>query len=213
MSVRRFVPANNVEIKDALKNCEAFARRAKDNNYTALIFPLAVFCSGQNRKKLSHLKNCALEHGITLEAGGWDLSSLVPRRYFFFNRDSFRMEEGRRKKDHHFCPTSLDAIRIMGLEGVKLFQAAAGIEVFHLWPDKEAETAWCSCPTCRAFTYQEQIRIAVNAAADILAGINPSASITYFEKSNEVCKLSLRKNIVRLESLCVEDAGKEKEIP
>jgi hypothetical protein len=114
------------------------------------------------------------------------------------------MEEGRRKKDHHFCPTSLDAIQIIGKEGKRLFEAAAGIEVFHLWSDKGAETAWCSCPTCRAFTVQEQNRIGLNIAADVLAIINPNASITYFENSSETCKISLRKNIIRLENLCIE---------
>ena len=114
------------------------------------------------------------------------------------------MEEGKRKKDRHFCPTSLNAIKIIGKEGTKIFQAAAGIEVFHLWPDKDAETIWCSCPTCRAFTIQEQIRISVNAAADILTAINPGASITYFEKSNEACTIPLRKNIIGIENLTLE---------
>jgi len=199
--------ANNAEVSDALKNCSAFVDKAAQGRYEALVFPLAVFTSGQNRKKLNQIKELALERKITLEAGGWDLSCMVPRKYFFFHKDSFRMVEGKRKKDHHFCPTSLNAIKIMGTEGTKLFEAAAGIEVFHLWPDKEAETAWCFCPTCRAFTVQEQGRIAVNAAADVLAAVNPNASITYIEKSGEACKIVLRKNI---EKLCFESFDTDK---
>ena len=106
--------------------------------------------------------------------------------------------------DHHFCPTSLGAIKIIGKEGRKLLQAAEGIEVFHLWPDKGAETAWCSCPTCRAFTFQEQNRIAVNASADVLATINPNASIFYFEKTGGSGKILLRKNVYKLENLPAE---------
>jgi len=203
-SLRLFIPAGNADIQYALKNCKALAAWAGRNQYNALIFPLTVFGSGKNKRELNQLKQFALESGIALEAGGWDLSSMVPRRYFFFHKDAFRMEEGKRKKDHHFCPTSLNAIKIIGKEGAKIFLAAAGIEVFHLWPDKEAETIWCSCPTCRAFTFQEQIRIGVNAAADILTAINPNAAITYFEKSNEVCKIPLRKNIIGLENFTFE---------
>ena len=212
---RRFVPASSVDVKEALKNCEAFATWAKRNNYKALVFPLAAFDSRKTLGKLKQLKQLTLEYGITLEAGGWDLSSLVPRRYFFLHKESFRMEGGRRKKDHHFCPTSLETIKIIGKEGAKIFKTAAGIEIFHLWPDKGAESLWCSCPTCRAFSFQEQARIAVNAAADVLATINPSASITCFEKSFEksleACKISLRKNIIKLDSLCIENLDKVRE--
>jgi hypothetical protein len=111
------------------------------------------------------------------------------------------MEEGRRKKNHHFCPTNPGALRLIKKEGTKLFRAAEGIKLFHLWPDKEAETAWCSCPTCRAFTYQEQNRISANAAADILSTINPEAVITFFEESGEGVSIPLRKNIFRLNKL------------
>jgi hypothetical protein len=195
---RRFVPAENREIRAALNKSEAFTAWTARRRYDAFVFPLAVFDSGKNRRKLMQLKQSALEYDIALEAGGRDLSSLVPRRYFFFHRDFFRMEEGKRNKDHHFCPTSPGAVKIIGKEGSKLLQAAeAG--VFHLWPDEGAETAWCSCPACRAFTSQEQYRMGVNAAADVLATLNPSASITLLEKPGESGKIPLRKNIFRIE--------------
>ena len=197
----RLVLASNTEVKDALKNLAAFVTKAEQGSYKAVIFPLAAFSSGQTRKKLAKLKQLVMERKISLEAGGWDLSSMVPRKHFFFHKDSFRMVEGKRVKDHHFCPTSLNAIKIIKTEGKKILEAAAGIEVFHLWPDKGAETAWCSCPTCRAFTVQEQGRIAVNVAADVLLAINPNASVTYFEKPNESCNIALRKNIEILKEL------------
>jgi len=201
MSDRRLVLVNITEVKRAIENNEAFARSVVQSQCGAVVLPLEAFVSGQIRKKINPLKQILQEHKIALEAGGWELSNMVPRRYFFFNKDSFRMEGGKRIKDHNFCPTSLDAIRIIGQEGKKLFEAAAGIEVFHLWPDKDAETAWCSCPTCRAFTFEEQCRIAINAAADVLATINPGASVTYYEKPTETCNINLRKNIIILLSL------------
>ena len=198
---RRFVPAGKKMIKRALRKSEAFAAWAARQRYDALIFPLAAFACGSTGRKLKELKKFAGEYGIALEAGGWDLSSLVPRGFFFFHRDFFRMEEGRREKAHHFCPTNPGTIRLIGKKGGKLFRAAREVRVFHLWPDKGAEAAWCSCPSCRAFTPAEQNRIAVNAAADVLAALNPNASMTYFEKSGEWGSIPLRKNLFRVEKL------------
>ena len=198
---RRFIPAGEGEIKRILKKSETFAAWAARRRYDALIFPLKTFSSGAMGRKLKQLKQHAGEYGIALEAGGRDLSSLVPRGYFFFHRDFFRMEEGRREKAHHFCPTNPGVVRIIGIEGKKLFLAAGDTKVFHLWPDRGAETTWCSCPTCRAFTPPEQNRIGVNAAADVLAALNPGAVITFYEKSGEGGNIPLRKNLLRFEDL------------
>ena len=208
-SWRRFVPAGRETVKKILKKSEAFAAWAARRRYDALILPLASFVSGgSTERKLEELGNFAKEYGIALEAGGRDLSSLVPRKYFFFHSDFFRMEGGKRVKAHHFCPTSPGAIRLIGAEGGKLFRAAGEIRSFHLWPDKGAETTWCSCPTCRAFTPTEQNRIGVNTAADVLAALNPGAFITYFEKAGETANIPLRRNLVRIEKL-----PDEKEFP
>ena len=202
-SLKRFVPAGKVTIKTILKNSEAFAAWAGKNNFQAIIIPLAVFALSKNKKKLGHLKKCLSEDGIILEAGGRELSSLVPRRHFLFHRDYFRMDEGIRKKDSHFCATNPAAISIIGKEGEKLFRAADEINVFHLWPQ---ETAWCSCPSCRAFTRDEQYRIGINAAADVLAKVNPGAIIVFYENENPEnpeagAKIPLRKNTYRIEKL------------
>jgi len=194
---RRFVPSGKRELGIMLENCEAFAAWAARNRYDALVIPLAAFVS--EREKVKRLEKSACEYGIALEAGGHELSSLVPRKAFFLHRDYFRMEDGKRKKDHHFCPTSPGAIRLIGEEAEKLFRAADGIKVFHLWPDNGAENAWCSCPTCRAFTTQEQSRMGVNAAADVLAAIKPNALITFYEKPGEDGKIPMRKNTIKME--------------
>ena len=197
---RRFVPSGKKMIRTILKNSEAFAAWAARKRYDALVFPLAYFSSGA-AGRLQQLKQIAGEYDITLEAGGRDLSSLVPRNNFLFHSDFFRMVEGRRVKAHHFCPTNPGSIGIINKKAGKLFQAAEGIKVFHLWPDKGAENIWCSCPTCRAFTPAEQNRIAVNAAADVLSVLNPGACITYFEKADEEANIPMRKNLVKLERL------------
>ena len=198
---RRFVPAGKKEVKSILKKSEAFAAWAARKRYDALIFPLTAFASASTGRKLKELRKFAGDYGIALEAGGRELSLLVPRKYFFVHRDFFRMEEGKRKKAHHFCPTNPGAIRLIGREVERLFGAAGETKVFHLWPDKGAERVWCSCPTCRAFSPPEQNRIGVNAATDALAALNPGASVTFFENSGDGDNIPLRNNIYRMEKL------------
>jgi hypothetical protein len=203
-SWRRFVPAGKSGLRKMLAKSGAFAAWAGRNRYDALVIPLAAFVS--DGQKLKQLDKFAGDYGIALEAGGHDLSSLLPRNVFLLHRDYFRMEDGKRKMDHHFCPTNPGALKLIGKEAEKLFRAAGEVKpsvrkVFHLWPDKGAETAWCSCPTCRAFTTQEQNRMGVNAAADILAVLNPDAMITLYENSGESGKISIRKNVFKMEKL------------
>jgi len=198
---RRFVPAGEKALGVILKKPEAFVAWAARRRYDALIFPLTVFASVSTGRKLRELKKSAGEYDIALEAGGRDLSSLVPRKYFPLHRDFFRMVEGRRVKAHHFCPTSPGTIRLMETEGGRMFRAAQEIKVFHLWPDKGAEATWCSCPTCRAFTPAEQNRIGVNTASDVLSVLNPEARITFFENSDDGENIPLRKNLFKLEKL------------
>lgn len=198
--LRRFLPAGKM-INSILKKSEAFTAWAARKRYDAIVLPLTVFAVRRSGSKLKQLKTLAGEYGIVLEAGGRDLSSMVPRKYFFFHKDFFRMEEGKRTKEHHFCPTNPGAIGIIGKDGRKLLQAAGDIKIFHLWPDKGEETTWCACPTCRAFSPPEQNRIAVNAAADVLSDLNPGAYISYYEKPDENVKIPMRKNLFKMERL------------
>ncbi|MDR3166347.1 MAG: DUF4838 domain-containing protein [Treponema sp.] len=146
------------------------------------------------------LLNLMRSYALGFEGGGWDLSLLLPRRYFFFHRELFRMESGRRVADHHFCPTNPDTIRLIRELGGTIFRANPGIKVFHLWPDRGYEKTWCSCPTCRAFTPAEQNRIAVNAVADALVKFNPRGRISFYEEE-EGGEIPLRPNLFRLEGL------------
>jgi hypothetical protein len=167
-----------------VKSREAALVWAARNGFDALVFPLREF---PLPAKLGNRTLCALAslYALDIEAGGGELSSLVPRRLFFLNRELFRMEEGRRKKDGLFCVTNPRTIAVIQKNALRLF-ADADAAVFHLWPDPKSDTRWCSCPNCRAFSPEEQNRIAVNAAADTLLKIKPRARLSYYEARDEM---------------------------
>lgn len=147
------------------------------------------------------LLDLAESYAMTIELGGWDISLLVPRRYFLFNRDIFRMDAGKRDKEHNFCPTAPDTIKLLKNEAAKVFRSHPEITVYHLWPDMGYEKTWCSCPACRAFTLEEQNRMAVTAAADTLAEINPHGRISYYENPSRKGDMELRPNLFRVTCL------------
>ncbi|MDR0589644.1 MAG: DUF4838 domain-containing protein [Spirochaetaceae bacterium] len=141
------------------------------------------------------LRSLVEQYALSLEWGGWMLSRLVPRRHFLFHRDFFRMAGGKRVKDFNFCPTNPETLTLLRAEAEILFRAHPEVRVFHLWPDRGNEKNWCACPTCRAFTPEEQNRIAVNAAADVLWKINPRAVLSYYEDSDEPGSIAIRPNM------------------
>ncbi|MDR1239727.1 MAG: hypothetical protein LBK27_06410 [Treponema sp.] len=193
---------------------EALIRWAARNRIDALIRPFR-----DRRLKGRKLQKRAAEaadyYALVREAGGRELSLLVPRRLFFFHRDLFRMESGRRVRDYNFCPTNPETIGILKKKAAKLFDALLcvfpGIPVFHLWPGRGHENAWCACPACRAFGAADQYRIAVNAAADALAALAPAAKISLYETPGEAAvedgrnNIPLRANVFRLDRLPDED--------
>jgi hypothetical protein len=162
--------------KGVRKYAEELPRWAALNRIDALVVSLR-----ENSRKMQRFLDAARSFDLVIEAGGHDLSLLVPRSYFFFRRELFRMNSGKRKKDFNFCPTNPGAIAILKNNAEKIFRKYSGVKVFHLWPDNDGKDAWCSCPTCRAFSPAEQNRIAVNAAADALAAVDPAASISFYE--------------------------------
>jgi hypothetical protein len=147
--------------------------------------PFLAGLTGRYSRIQNNLLNLAKRYALSIEIGGWELSCLAPRRYFFTKKDIFRMEEGKRVGNHNFCPTNPDTIALLKTEARRLFSEYPDVLIFHLWPDRGAEHLWCSCPSCRAFSREEQNRIAVNTAADVLAAINPEAKISYYESTGE----------------------------
>jgi hypothetical protein len=189
--LRFVVNIKNPSLKSSKKR-EALTAWAAKNKYDALIFPLEY---------LDKLPKSAGEYALIIEGGGRELSLLLPRGLFFFHKELFRMEGGKRQKKINFCPTNPGTIKIIKAEAEKYFRLSKDVKIFHLWPDKGGEKSWCSCPSCRAFTPAEQNRIAVNTAADALSGINSNAFISFYEEPGEGGDIPLRPNLFRLEEL------------
>jgi hypothetical protein len=199
--------------KTPIKSREQAALWAARNRIDALALPLedkgfppAGLTGSRSRETLPGL---AKDYDMVIEAGGWALSLLVPRKNFVFHRDVFRMESGKRVKQYNFCPTNPDTMVIIKQEAERYFRRRVEAAVFHLWPDRGQELAWCSCPTCRAFTREEQNRIAVNTAADVLAEIAPESRISYYENTDENAGIRTRPNMFALKRLPGEAGAKE----
>jgi hypothetical protein len=186
-----------------LRSREQVILWAVRNRIDAVVLPLAIIARKKGLAKSveedrKQFLSMAKEYTLIIEAGGWELSFLVPRERFFFHRDVFRMDMGKRVKDCNFCPTNPDTISILKREAERLFRGNPKITVFHFWPDRKHESAWCSCPTCRAFTREEQNRIAVNTIADTLAEIAPKSCLSYYEKPGDSVKIPPRPNMFNL---------------
>ncbi|MDR2618793.1 MAG: DUF4838 domain-containing protein [Treponema sp.] len=188
---RYVIDRKNPFLKSAGKR-EALIAWAARNRCDALVFPL---------KTAGKYSKSAGEYALAAEAGGWELSLLLPRRLFLFHSECFRMEDGRRRKEINFCPTNPATLRILKKEAKKYFRNGRNLRIFHLWPDRGNEKTWCSCPACRAFSPAEQNRIAVSAAADALLESGFTGFISYYEAPGEGGDIPLRPNLFRMERM------------
>ena len=169
---------------------------AAQHNYDTIVFPL----NEKINAKSEYIK-LAKKYELNIEAGGHELSLLLPRRLFIFHPGLFRMEQGKRKSRWHFCPTNPKTTKIITERVKNLFTQSMQIttqpRIFHLLPEKGYESTWCSCPACRAFSPSEQNIIAVNCAADALAKLDPSAKLSYieFDETSAASSVAPRKNM------------------
>ncbi len=189
-NIRRIV----IDRKIKLAQWGHLVRWAANNNYNTLVIPLEYLLR-LTKKKTARLLKIADSEKMAVEAGGWELSRFIPRHLYFFRRELFRMDFGRRKLKFNFCPTNPKTIeylkkgvfRLLGKIAAR-FDSGRILPVFHLWPDRSKENVWCSCPACRAFTPAEQNLIAVNSAADALAEICPQAKVSWLDLSENAAQ-------------------------
>jgi hypothetical protein len=196
-----------IRSKLSIKKQEQLLRWAARNKVDTIIFSL--YYAAQARrckrspflllfKKVIHL---AEQYAFIIEWGGWDLPVLLPRWHYLFKPDMFRMTQGKRSKDGNFCPSSPQAIALITKRARKLLQIFPHVELYHIWADRDHERDWCSCPSCRAFSIEEQNRIACMTVSDVLSSINPRARLAYIETSSGEHTIEVRPNMIKLSHL------------
>ncbi|MDR0707764.1 MAG: hypothetical protein LBF60_07810 [Treponema sp.] len=193
----------------SVKKWEEWIVWAARNRIDAVALPLAINPAGH---LFGQIYKAAKKYDVAVEVGGWELSNLA-RHSLFLHKEMFRMTDGRRDKAVNFCPTAPETIKVLQKEAKKLFLRCQDVKVYHFWSDRIGQkgvsdvlrnggiNAWCSCPTCRAFTPDEQNRIAVNAVADVLLAIRPDARISFYEASSEKSDITLRPNLFKVSRL------------
>jgi hypothetical protein len=196
------------------KALEAWILWAARNKIDGVVFPLpdaeVPWLPGKRGLFQQSLLALARSYAFHIETGGRNLSRFLPRRYFLSNPELFRLEQGKRIKKIHFCATNPDTLEILKREAESIFQRYPGIEVFHLWPDRGNEGTWCACPSCRAFSPEEQTRIAVNCIAACLEALDPALRVSYRGNGDERIDIPPRPNMFKMETLPGEE-GAERE--
>ncbi|MDR2481588.1 MAG: hypothetical protein LBD07_04765 [Spirochaetaceae bacterium] len=169
--------------KYSYKKARNFVQWAARNKIDEIVLSLIA---AMNVKELRTITELAESYHIEMARGGFELSLFVPRRLFIFHKDIFRMNEGRRKRDFNFCPSSSRTQTVIKQNAESFFKRfAGGVKKYYLLPDGGEGDFWCSCHVCRAFTVEEQRFMAVKSAADVLAGIDKNARIVCFSNTRK----------------------------
>jgi hypothetical protein len=131
------------------------------------------------RRRCKALLPLLRERGMRIELGGHGLRELVPRKLFRNDPELFRFDGQRRVADHNFCASNPRTLAILRQNGTAFFRRYPEADVYHLWPDDLRSGGWCQCPQCGALSPSEQALLAINALAEALATLKPTARIAY----------------------------------
>ncbi len=117
--------------------------------------------------------------GLGMELGGHSLSSLLPRRLFAKKPGLFRFSGGARKADRNFCPSSREALDIVGANFAAHVDSHPEIGVFHVWPDDLPGGGWCQCPECAGLSPAAQSIKVAAVLGRILSRLRPGAKLSF----------------------------------
>ncbi|GAB1484235.1 hypothetical protein MASR2M78_30530 [Treponema sp.] len=170
------------------------------NRIDAIVLSEPITPSALLQERILHRKarliEAAKNFSLSLEDGSCHLSQLLPRRLFWQNKELFRMYQGRRRPDFNFCATNPETISLLKKQARAYFKERSWARVFHIWPDEHEGGAWCSCPSCRAFSPEEQELIAANTLADALVEIGSNAQISYSMGENDMLGIKPRPSLL-----------------
>ena len=119
------------------------------------------------------------ERGMTIELGGHGLPALLPRKLFKTMPLAFREQDGKRAQRYNFCPSNPTAKRIVQTNARLFFRNNPDVDVYHIWADDIPGGGWCSCVDCRTLSTSDQLLLATNHVAEVLAEMAHSAEISF----------------------------------
>jgi len=132
-----------------------------------------------------NLRNGGIDYEYELHTG----SSLLPRALFAKHPEffTFNADQNRRIADANWCPSSIDAMRIVA-ENAKHMAGKLDPSThrFFFWGDDAA--GWCHCEQCRRLNDADQELMVSNHIAAALREVDPCAQVAFlaFEKSLKV---------------------------
>jgi len=111
------------------------------------------------------------ELGLRFEIGGHGLSKLLPRTLFDTDPAMFRMFQpedfrGKRTNDSNFCVNNPSSRKVVKDNFRQKLREAAGCHALHAWADDLPAGGWCLCPSCRAFTPEDQAMLSMRILAE-----------------------------------------------
>jgi uncharacterized protein DUF4838 len=120
--------------------------------------------------------------GLRMEIGGHGFSELLPRELFAEKPELFRMFQpedfnGKRMPDANLCITNPATKRLVKENFREKLSNAGDVYAFHLWPDDLPAGGWCLCPSCRAFTPEDQATLAMRTIADEAKSVGSNTRI------------------------------------
>lgn len=119
------------------------------------------------------------ERNMTIEVGGHGLPALLPRKLFRKMPQAFREVDGKRTRKHNFCPSSVEAKTVIQENARRYFQENPQIDVYHIWADDIPGDGWCGCVACAALSSSDQLLLATNMIAEVLADVHPQAELSF----------------------------------
>lgn len=138
---------------------------------------------------------------MTVEVGGHGLPALLPRARFKEMPLAFREEHGQRTKRHNFCPSSPQAKATVQANARRYFLDNPSADVYHLWADDIPGGGWCSCAACAKLSSSDQLMLATNMVAEVLADVAPQAElsfIAYLDTEVPATRIAPRPNVCLL---------------
>ncbi|WP_409341765.1 DUF4838 domain-containing protein [Paenibacillus sp. MBLB4367] len=136
---------------------------------------IRYFQSEEGKKTQHLLSDSQIELEFELHAMSW----LLPRSLFYEHPHWFRMDEqGNRTPNDNFCPSSKEALEVVGTNAVKLaglLKPTTGR--YSMWQDDNKP--WCCCDKCRFYTASDQNLLVMNAIMEAIRTVDRNAKLSY----------------------------------